>query len=405
MKTAPLFARQPILNAQKQVVGYELLFRDASDTEHAQFKDGDQATSEVIFHAFTDMNLDTATNGRRAFINVPPGFLGRMPEIEKDKVVLELQETVSFTPRVVDQVKALKEQGYLFALDEFNLREDNRKALKYVDIIRLDTNQLTEDQQTKYIKQLRPYHLKFLAEKVENQEQFDQCMELGFDFYQGYFFSKPQLVEGAAMASDATVVLQLLAELNDPDLDVESVYEIISRDSVLSYKLLKLINSSYFRRAKEIDSLHHGIVLLGIPQIRNWANLLALCELDSSNNAMKNLALVRARMCELLAERMGINNVFAAFTVGLFSCLEVFTNQPMDVLLKDLRLAAEVKSALLELSGIYGLLLKNTLAYERGDWNDLDWQELNAHGIQDEDFEQIYFDAIIIADSFDSQLS
>ncbi|AJQ96262.1 EAL and HDOD domain-containing protein [Gynuella sunshinyii] len=398
MTETVLFARQPILNRKQEVIAYELLFRDDVQTERAVIESDEKATSSVIINAFTSMQMSSVTNNKLAFINFPASMLKNMPDLSPDSVVLELLETIHYTPDVLEDVIELKKRGFRIALDDFLFKADSKKIVRYADIIKLDIQQINKNGQRKCMDIMAKLDVDFLAEKVETERQFIDCMSMNYKYFQGFFFSKPDLIKGHALAPDKWVVLELITELNQKELDIKKLYEIISRDSILSYKLLRLINSSFYRRAKEIESLHHGIVMLGVEKIKNWANVVALTQLETSSEALRHLALERARFSENLAFAVKGADPQIAFTVGLFSCLDAFTLKPLQELLTDLPLHESIKEALLHHRGVYGYLLHAIKAHERALWGKIKWQALGKVGLTEEVFEQAYQDALMLAD-------
>ena len=398
MTETVLFARQPILNRKQEVVAYELLFRNDLQPDHAVIESDEKATSAVIINAFTGTQLNSVTNNKLAFINFPASMLKNLPDLSPDSVVLELLESIHYTPEVLNDIVELKKKGFKIALDDFLFKADSKKVVRHADIIKLDIQQINKAGQQKCMNILDKLDVDFLAEKVETERQFVDCMAMEYKYFQGFFFSKPDLIKGHALTPDKWVVLELISELNQKDIDIKKLYEIISRDSILSYKLLRLINSSFYRRAKEIESLHHGIVMLGVEKIKNWANVVALTQLETSSEALRQLALERARFCENLAYSVNQADPQIAFTVGLFSCLDAFTLKPLDELLTDLPLHPSIKDALLHHKGIYGYLLHAVKAHERALWGKIKWQALGKVGLTEDVFERAYQDAIMLAD-------
>lgn len=371
MPDSVLFARQPILNRKREIIGYELLFRNNKQDTSAHFHDSSKASAEVMLSSLTGLDVNKVINNKRAFINVPLEILDEIPRIAQDRWAIEVLETVSYSADSLAQLRRLKQNGFLIALDDFIFRPDNSAAITFADIIKLDINKLSNDDIQKFMKKVTHRDVSFLAVKVETESDFIRCKELGFDYFQGYFFSHPEIITGKALKPGKQSVMQLLVELNNPDVEFNQLLQVISRDSVLGFTLLKLINSSMYRRATEVTSLHHALVLLGADRIRSWANLLMMSQLADNNNALLNLALIRALMCEKIAVNLKLDDEKAAFTTGLFSCLEAFTHRPMKELLEDLHLSKQVKVALIDHKGPLGEIIEAILAHEYGNWDQL----------------------------------
>lgn len=247
MPDSVLFARQPILNRKREIIGYELLFRNNKQDTSAHFHDSSKASAEVMLSSLTGLDVNKVINNKRAFINVPLEILDEIPRIAQDRWAIEVLETVSYSADSLAQLRRLKQNGFLIALDDFIFRPDNSAAITFADIIKLDINKLSDDDIQKFMKKVTHRDVIFLAVKVETESDFIRCKELGFDYFQGYFFSHPEIITGKALKPGKQSVMQLLVELNNPDVEFNQLLQVISRDSVLGFTLLKLINSSMWK--------------------------------------------------------------------------------------------------------------------------------------------------------------
>jgi len=393
MNDSVLFARQPILNTKREIIGYELLFRNSKFDTSAHFNSNEIASAEVMLSSLTGVDLQEVVNQKRAFINVPLELLDEIPRIAQDRWVIEVLETSSYDASTLSQLKRLKNNGFLVALDDFVFRPDNSAAVSFADIIKLDVTKYTDHDIDMLMKKMVHRDVNFLANKVETENDFKRCQKLGFSFFQGFFFSHPEIVSGKVLKPGKQSVIQLIEKLNDPDLKFDQLLQVIAKDSILSYTLLKLINSSMYRRSAEITSLHHALVLLGVDRIRSWANLLMMSQLSDNNSALLVLALVRALMCEKIATNMGLEDEKAAFTTGLFSCLEAFTHKPMVELLENIHLSTRVKDALIHQRGDLGQVMAAIIAHEYGNW-----AKVTSSGIQESIMASCYQEAIAEAD-------
>ena len=222
----------------------------------------------------------------------------------------------------------------------------------------------------------------------------DFCSTLGIDYFQGYFFCKPQLMRGRSDPANRSVILQLLHELQKPDIEMRELENIIVQDLALTYKLLRYLNCATYALRREIDSVYDALMLLGIQTVKKWATLLLMnSQTDGKPSELIAVAMLRARMCELLAERHHIAQPGMAFTVGLFSTLDAVMDTPMEELLDTISLNSEIKFAILAQEGILGALLGQVLSYERGDWQGLDTHRLASHELT-----HAYLDAIAWAE-------
>jgi len=216
------------------------------------------------------------------------------------------------------------------------------------------------------------------------------CKELGFDYFQGYFFCKPKIVEGHRAPENRITIINLLAKLQDPEVRIEELEELISHDLALAYRLLKYINSAAFAMRREINSIHHAIVMLGLNTIRSLANLMLMSNINDKPPELLVLAIIRARMCEKLALHVNKKMKDTFFTAGLFSVIDALMDSTMEDVISQLPLSTELNDALLEQKGIIGEALKCSIAFERADWNNVQFQNLEAKVIQ-----KSYFNAVI----------
>lgn len=377
--------RQPIFNNSLELYGYELLYRP-HDTEGVVNVDGDQATSQVLLNSFVEMGINELVGEHKAFVNLTRHFVVNHDLIipfSSDQLVLEVLEDIESDKEVVQAVTQLKERGYVIALDDFVFRESLRPLIELADIIKIDILAHEREELQACVRELRQYPLQLLAEKVETHDDFDFCKALGFDLYQGFFLCKPKTLSGRRLPGNHLTTMQLLAKLQNPELEISELEKLISMDITLTYKLLRYINSAAFSVRNKIESIHHAIVYLGLYEIKNWASLVALASINDKPNELFVTTLTRARMCELICEHSGSGNKGSAFIVGLFSTLEAIMEAPMEELLKNIPLISEASEALLNKSGTYADMLSTTIAYERGEWDHVSCQGLDRGTIAD----------------------
>jgi EAL and modified HD-GYP domain-containing signal transduction protein len=361
-------ARQPIFARQLQVIGYELLFRDSAGGG-ARFLDGDEATARTLVRGLMDVGLDRLVGDKLAFVNLTRGFFleqHRLPALQ-DRLVLEILEDITPDAALIEAVAELARSGYTLALDDFIFRDDLRPLLGLVHIIKIDLPQVGLDGLAAHVERLRPYGCRLLVEKIETHAEFERCKALGIDYFQGYFLSRPQTLSARSLPANKLAVLQVLAQVQDPEASIEALERLIGADAALAYRLLRFANSANFAAARQVDSIRRAIVLTGMQQIRAWASLLLLARLDDKPQELLRIALLRCRLCERLAALLGRRPPESYATVGLLSVLDALLDQPLDVLLQDLPLAAPLQAALRERAGPIGELLQAAIALERGD--------------------------------------
>ncbi len=391
--------RQPICDQNLAVYGYELLFRD-TQTNSAQIVDGDRATSRVIINTFMEIGLDNIVHNRLAFINLTRAFFTEEHAVPlpRDRVVLEVLEDIVADDELIAGVRRLSEQGYIIALDDFIYHESLKPLVALANIVKIDVMALDHETIAEHVKELRKYPLKLLAEKVETIEEFEFCRDLGFDYFQGFFFARPHVIQGQRLPTNRVAILHLLSRLQDPDISAHELEELIARDVAFSYRILRYVNSAALALRK-IDSIHQAVVILGLRTIRSWTSLLALSQVHDKPAELVVTAMVRGKMAEGLAAARNASNPESYFTVGLFSALDALMDTSMEEILAQLPLSDNIADALLRYEGKQGEILKCVLAYENADWDNLECGDLSKATVR-----ECYLSAVQWAGQISEQL-
>lgn len=385
-----LIGRQPILDRDGRVQAYELLFRPDAAAADRPF-DGNQATASVIINALTEFGLDAVVGPHRAYIN----FTGDLLQSEtalllpKEQVVIEILEDVAISDALVAAVTGLARRGYELALDDFVYGPQWEPLIGLAATIKIDVLALDAAQLEAEVERLKRYEVKLLAEKVETAEQHEWLLELGFDLFQGYYYAKPNIVSRDRIPDDHHAVVRLLAVLNDRSATMEEIDALVSADVSLSYRLLRYLNSAFFALPKKVDSIRRALIFFGIDMLRQWVTLLVMAEVSGKPAVLMQNALVRARMCEQLAQMKGLPDPASYFTVGLFSVLDALLDTPMTVLVESLPLSADIVDALTNRGGDRGAALRCVCAYER-----CQWAEVEYGGVEREAIGKVYLQSI-----------
>lgn len=365
-------ARQPIFNRMERVVAYELLFR-SGDVGAYHSDDDDEATVSVILGAFLLLGMDKATDKKRAFINFTRNLLKRdiVMQLPSQSVVIEILENIEPDEEIIEICANLKKMGYLIALDDFIFSDKFRKLLPFIDIIKVDFLETVGQERKTVMDVIGNSHIKFLAEKVETREDFEQAVSWGYSYFQGYFFSKPEILSEEDVPSYKVQYIRILQELQRADLDYGRMEEIIKYDVAFSFKLLKYVNSAHFGFRQKVHSIRQALILLGKRQVAQWISLLILRELGRDRPAETVvLSIMRAKFGEILTEKLKMKSLSAdAFLMGMFSLLDSILGKPMEDILKDLPVPTEVKLALLGADNKLGSLYQLIVAYEKGEWD------------------------------------
>ena len=375
--------RQPIYDKKLNVYAYELLYRSGEQNNSNAMLDGDSATTQTIINTFVEIGLESLVRDKYAAINLTESFIYDIDKIpfSNKQVILEILEDIEVTPKLVEAVQKLVDRGYIIALDDYIYNPDHAPLIKLAKIVKIDLMAMTKQELVQHFKELKKYDVELLAEKIETFQEFEFCRKLGFDYFQGYFLSKPQIIKGQKLPTNRLTVLNLLSVVNNPDSDTDDLAEAINTDVATSYRLLKLINSAAFGLQRKIDSIEQGIMLLGRKQLASWASMLAMSSLDDRPSEILRTTMVRAKMCELIAEKLNAKNIESFFTVGMFSALDLLLQRPLPELLKPLPLSDEILSALINREGILGRVLSSVLAYELSDWDNVLIDDLTADDI------------------------
>jgi len=396
-KASNLIARQPICTKKLKTIGYEILYRMGGDTNHAIVDNPDSASIDVLLALFNDLALSDVVGKKLAFINFTGNLLVRgLPNIPPKQLVIELLEDQEVTPNLLAALTKLKNQGYRIALDDFSLDSTTQPLVEYANIIKVDV--IADPPQTwkEIIPPLKAKGVIFLAEKVESYEIFEQCCELGFELFQGYFYEKPKIIAGKRLGNNQQTVIQLMNEITKQNIDIDKITHLISSDVNISYNLLRTINSGLYCLPTEITSIKHAITLLGLANLKNWINIISLGTLNDKPQLLTETAMLRAKMCEYLGEIMGHKKLSDQyFTLGLFSLIDTFFDISMEDVLKKLSLPAEIKKALRFHKGVMGNVLRCVIDYQSGNWENEAQNPLVASGkISEEQLTESYLSSI-----------
>jgi EAL and modified HD-GYP domain-containing signal transduction protein len=376
--------RQPIYNKQLKIYGYELLFRSDGNPANAFQQIGaDGATSTTIINCYLEMGLEKLVGKHLAFINLTEQFLineNALP-IEPRQVVLEILEDIEITPVIIEAVKRLKDRGFTLALDDYIYNPAHKPLMAYIDIVKIDIMQLSQQQLEQHVSILKTFNIKLLAEKIETMDEFFLCHRLGFEYFQGYFLSKPRVIKKTTLGTSKMAVLNLLSVLMNPESEPGDIEEALGFDVSFSYKMLKLINSAIFNLTREINSIRQAIVILGRKKLTSWASLMALSSMDDRPTEMVHMIMVRAKMCEILAEQASLPEPESYFIVGMLSGLDILMERELADLIKPLPLKQSIIDALLTHQGDYGEALACVLAYEVSDYQKSKFKSLHPDEI------------------------
>ncbi len=341
-------ARQPILNINQRLYGYELLYRGTPGKMLGEVS-GELATASLLSSAFLTGDIEEISNNRLCFVNFTEDLLKNdLPlSFPKNKIVVEILEDVKPTPEIVSICSKLKENGYTLALDDFVYDRKYEPLLELATIVKIDIRLTPLNTLVRTLNLLKHHRVKLLAEKVETEKEFILANRMGFSYFQGYFFCKPEGIKIKEISAIKLNLIRLLAEITKKEIELERLREIILSDVAISYKLLRFLNSAFFYLLQEVTTVKHGVALLGEKELRSFCLVVIVSELATDKpDELVRLALVRAKFCELLGKMNDISERGCAdlFMVGLFSLLdgmlgcsmsEILEKLPIDVVVKD----------------------------------------------------------------------
>jgi c-di-GMP-related signal transduction protein len=393
-------ARQPIFNRKKKLFAYELLFRSGMANGFPGI-DGNIATSSLLSTSFFTVGIDKIAGGRKSFINFTEELLirGTPTLFPHSKIMVEILETVQPTEEIIEVCKGLRNKGYSLVLDDFVYAQKFEPLIELSTIIKVDFRSTPFDEIERMVEHLSRYSCKLLAEKIETYDEFQKALTIGFVYFQGYFFAKPEVLKNKEIPPSKMAILQLIADINTAEFDVLALEQLINQDVSISFKLLTYLNSAYFRRLQPISSIHQAIAFLGETGFRLFVSLIATSRLaDNKPDELIRASIIRARFLEHIGKEMKMDGS-EFFMLGLFSLLDAMLDNSMEYLLGKLPLTDEVNDALINRKGTLFPFLRLAETYESGNWTDFDVAQKQS-GISGDKIIQFYLDAVGCANSF-----
>lgn len=388
-------ARQPIVDSRLAVMGYELLYRKNAVAAQADIIDDVGATAQVIAASLFEMGMENLVGTSKAFINFPRAYLlspSGMP-IDKENIVVEVLENSGFDAILLASLRRWSKAGCSIALDDFVFDSKLTPFVELADYIKLDILALGHSAFHQQVEALRGFDAKIIAEKVETWEDYQFCRLLGVEYFQGYFFEKPELVSSKASKVNSMTLLQLMSSLlNTSVLSIDDLERIVSQDAGLVHKLLRYLNSPVTGLVASVDSVRLAIMLIGVEKLKSITNLLLMSEMVGDRHVLLEQIMVRAKHAELFAKSRGYNNQDKYFLAGMLSMIDVCTGMKLDEVLGELPLPSEFINAIVHRSGRVGNALDLVEHYG------------NGHTIKNpqdlDDLKKTYLDAIKWADDF-----
>ncbi len=396
-------ARQPIFTPEKKVFGYELLFRIGLENYFPDV-DGDTATSNLLSNIFFPFDFKEILGGKSGLINFTRDLiLQKIPLVlPKEHFIIEVLENIDPDDNIITSLSILKEKGFTIALDDFVYHKKFRPMIELSKIIKFDIRATPLESLYETLRELRSdYEILFLAEKVETYVEFEQAKDMGFDLFQGYFFSKPEVLSTKGISSGQITKLGLVNELGKKELDLQKVETLIKKDVSVSFKLLRFINSAYFNRRNSINTIKDAITYLGTEELKRFINIVVIFDLGANKpNELVRASIVRARMCENCGKVLNTSySMDELFTLGLFSFMDAILDCKMETILSYIAFSEKMKLALLGRDKEFKTILSIVEVFEKGDWKNRIFDFISGKNIESK-FPAFYLDSIKMANSF-----
>jgi EAL and modified HD-GYP domain-containing signal transduction protein len=389
-------ARQPIFDRNLNVFAYELLFRTGL-SDLCEVRDADQASSDVLTTSFILVGLDELTSGKKASINFTRKLI--VSEVAtlfpSQQLLIEVMTDAEGDDEAFEACRQLKRDGYRLVLDDLTSDNLESRLLQIVDIAKIDFLKVPPEEQQGILTRDSLRDIALLAKKVETSSDFNRARKLGYEYFQGFFFSKPVVSSNLVIPGSKLIYLRILNEVTKPEADFKKIEEVIKQDISLSYKLLRFINSAYFGLFEQIHSIGHALALLGIREVKKWVSLTALSGLakDKPEELAVN-SLIRASLCEQMASEIGLAEKSSEFfLMGLFSLIDAIMDKPMSEILSRLPLPEEIKVALLGGSNLFRDVYDTVVAYETGEWEEFATCASRL-GVSEDDVPKLYHGSV-----------
>lgn len=367
-----LVARHPIFDSQQRVIAYELSYQRDTALDNMLARDPDtNSDSEIILSTYTSISDQGEIKRVPAFLPVTPQMVASMPDLPSKQVVLLLTLPANPDKAFAQLLLSLAKKGYRLTLAIPKYRPELDPFIKLVKIVKLDIQTIPAEDLERQAASLAQLKITAMAANIQTIEQLEQCSSAGFKLFEGSFLSRPKVVKGKRVGANQVALMQLIQELQKPNVKPELLEEMIIRDPVLTYKLLRIVNSAAYSLVRKVESVAEAVVLLGIDQVRKWATLISMTSTQDKPEELSRTLLIRGRMCEMIAEGENRPNPGSYFMAGMMSGLHVMLDVDRDAMLEQVPLGEDIKAAISSYEGDIGGILQQALAYESGEWEKL----------------------------------
>ncbi len=376
-------ARLPVFNRHRHIFAYELVFKNGTSN---LFPGIDKAAppSKLLSSSFFTVGIEQLASGHKAVVNFSRDMLlqGIPAKFSARSTVVMLLDDVRPDEEVLDACRLLVHHGYMLALDKFVYTEDSISLLELVKIIRVDFLHNSSEQIIELVGIAKKYQCKLFADKIDTYADYNRAYNQDFVYFQGSFFTKPENLLNKQISSSQMIYMQLIMEVNRAEFQIKKLESLLKQDAVISYKLLKYLNSATYSRLQPLSSIRQAIAFLGERGTRMFISLIATSSLtEGKPDELIRLSCVRARFLELIGKELHQDHGLF-FLLGLFSLLDAILDAPMKSLIKQLPVAQDINQALVHDAGPLFPFLHLIKLYEAGQWRELEsvMAQLNMDG-------------------------
>ena len=384
-----LFNRQPVYDRNLQVIGYEIV------SEKPRGKDTGMQVNTLSPQVFRELEMEDvntlASDGQLFLESAPQTFEEEEWKIPPEKSVLQVQLSASSDPNFsLERLRSLHQKRLQIALTGINGRE-MPEYMRMADVLKMDVASSALSDLELTVDHMRKYKGKLLADKVETQKRYQACHEMGFDYFQGFFYCEPVEASRRSIPANQAAMMRLLAGIQNPSVDLKDLEKIISQDAALCFRLLRYLNSAGIGLTQKVDTVSRAVNFLGLEPLKIWCSVLLLSRIEGKPVELMKNSLTRGRMCQALAERKGDENTPAFFMTGLLSLLPAYMDRPMEDIVGELPLTDEIASGLVSGGGKIGTVLRDTVNYERGEWDKLENSNFEKPALRSSYLEAVNF--------------
>lgn len=394
--------RRPVFDRALDVVAYEMVLGDGPITDIRVEDKDDDGSRRLLVNWVIDLDVAAFSADKPVQLTVSSSILesGFPQEFAPDQVMLVLGSGVDPSASVVAALEDLRALGYRILLDDLATNPQLHPLLRLADAVKINVGLTGGPSFAKQIAVLKTAGVELIADGVGSYEELRSATKLGFDQFQGSFLSRPDAFRKTRVPAGQLAALELITLLQNPEAEISDIADVIRRDISLSYRILKVVNSAHYSLPRPLGSIQEAVMLVGTKKIVSWVGMMNMSGLNDKPSELTRAAMIRARVCETLAEHIGRSDVQRFYIVGLLSVVEALLDIPAEQALRSLPLAVEIVDAITSGGGIMGEVLRGVIAYEEGDW-------ARAHviGLEDEAISAAFYTATIETDEVWSHIA